>query len=71
MTTETDRPLSLRKTLRELQGALDDAASANMAHRAGHGCREGSGCAAGLELAARVEQAQGELAMTRFLNEDG
>jgi hypothetical protein len=64
-------PQSLRSVLRGLQAALDDAAAAHFAHRREHGCREGSGCEAGRLLSERVAEAQGQIGMVRFLNEDG
>lgn len=64
-------PQSLRAILRDLQSELDDAAASNLAHRQQHGCREGSGCETGRVLADRVADLQGQMGMTRFLNEDG
>lgn len=62
-------PLSLRSHLRDLQAALDEAASAHLSHRRDHGCREGR-CREGKQLAAAVSDADWQLGMTRFLAEE-
>jgi hypothetical protein len=62
-------PVSLRSHLRELQRELEDAASEHFAHRQACHCKEGSGCTEGRRLSAVVAERQGQLAMTRFLNE--
>jgi hypothetical protein len=69
--TDEERPPPLRVVLRNMQAGLDQAAADHLAHRQAHGCREGSGCEEGRELASQVAGAQGQLGMTRFLNEDG
>jgi hypothetical protein len=65
------RPVPLRTHLRELQTALDDAAAEHFAHRRACHCREGSGCTEGRQLSARVAEAQWQLGMVRFLNQEG
>jgi hypothetical protein len=69
-------PVSLPRRLRELQAELDEAAGACMAHCRDHGCRRGhhnlaSTCDEAQALAERLEDAQYQLSMARFLNEDG
>jgi hypothetical protein len=69
-------PVSLPRRLRELQAELDDAADACMAHCRDHGCRRGhhnlaSTCDEAKALTERLEDAQYQLNMARFLNEDG
>lgn len=66
-----DPPASLRVHLRDLQAQLDQAAAGHLAHRQAHGCRERSGCEEGKALAGQVAEAQGQLGMTRFLNDEG
>ena len=61
--------IPLREHLKGLQTVLDEAAADHLAHRQEHQCRVGT-CEVGAQLAARVAEAQGQLGMTRFLNED-
>jgi hypothetical protein len=63
-------PPPLRVVLRDLQADLDQAAADHLAHRGEHGCREGSGCEEGERLSAISAAAQGQLGMTRFVNND-
>jgi hypothetical protein len=71
MTADPDaRPVSLRTHLRELQTALDGAAAEHFAHRRACHCKEGSGCTEGRQLSARVAEAQWQLGMVRFLNQE-
>jgi hypothetical protein len=64
------RPVPLRTHLRELQTALDGAAAEHFAHRRACHCKEGSGCTEGRQLSARVAEAQWQLGMVRFLNQE-
>jgi hypothetical protein len=62
-------PSSLRVHLRSLQAELDQAAADHLAHREEHGCQVG-GCPVGRRLAGHVTEAQGQLGMTRFVNDN-
>lgn len=69
VTAPADRPLSLRRHLRELKAALDDATLAYQSHLESCGCR--GFCLKAGDLQYVLAQAQYQLNMTRFLNEDG
>jgi hypothetical protein len=63
------QPSSLRGRLRELQAEFDEASDAVLGHLRGHGC-QGKGCAEALHRHLALADAQYQLNMTRFLNED-
>lgn len=70
MTTDpAARPLPLRSHLRDLQAALDDATEASLTHHRAHGCH--GSCPEARELESAAGDAQYQLGMTRFLNEEG
>jgi hypothetical protein len=67
--SELRQPSSLRARLRELQAELDEASDAVLGHLRDHGC-QGKDCAEAKALSDRVADAQYQLNMTRFLNEE-
>jgi len=65
-----ERPVRLQDRLRKLAADLETATEAVREHLEACGCR-GAGCGEARQLAQVASDAQYQLAMTRFLNEDG
>ena len=68
MTAETVPGPTLRERLKSLQSDVDEAEESHLAHLRKHSCR--GRCETARELGGKVADAQYQLGVTRFLNEE-